>query len=85
MDWKGFRKIYANFFNQSYEIRYRIEDVRIDVHQNDVEVKARYKLDQILKKGGERKVWRGNINWVLIKEDGALRIIALDYQNEKSP
>jgi curved DNA-binding protein CbpA len=79
------RKIYANFFNQSYEIRYRIENVRIDVHQNDVEVKARYELDQILKKGGERKVWRGNINWVLIKEDGALGIIALDYQNEKSP
>jgi hypothetical protein len=34
--------------------------------------------------GGEKKVWRGNVHWVLGKENGALKIISLDYQHQKS-
>jgi hypothetical protein len=50
-----------------------------------VEVKARFRVDQRLKKRGEEKVWEGNISWVLVKEDGNLKISSLDYQNEKIP
>ena len=74
------RRIYENFFNQSKDLQYLIEDVSIEIYQNAVEVKARYKVDQTLKKGGERKLWKGPIRWVLVKEDGALKILLLDYQ-----
>ena len=79
------RKIYTDFFNQSQEIRYYVENISIEIYQNGVEVKARYELVQLLKKSGEKKVWRGDIRWVLVKEDGALKILSLDYQHQKSP
>jgi ketosteroid isomerase-like protein len=82
---EGIRKIYTDFFNMSQELRYRIEEMKIEIYQNAVQVKARYEVNQILKKGEERKVWRGNIRWVLEREEGALKIISLDYQHEKSP
>ena len=82
---EGIRKIYANFFDQSEELRYRLEDTKIEIYQNMVEVKGRFKVDQILKKRREEKIWKGNVRWVLVKEDGVLKIITLDYQNEKSP
>ena len=76
------REVYASFFNVSQEIRYRIEDLKIEVYQNAVEVKARYEIEQILKVGAEKKVWRGRVRWVLIKENGALKIFTLDYQHQ---
>ena len=81
----GIKKIYAKFFDQSEELKFRLEDTNIEIYQNMVEVKARFRVDQILKKGGEEKVWRGNIRWVLEREEGALRILSLDYRNEKTP
>ena len=79
------RKIYGNFFNQSQEIQYHMNDFRIEIYQNGVEVKARYELVQVLKKGGDKKIWRGDIRWILVKEHEALKILSLDYQHQKSP
>jgi curved DNA-binding protein CbpA len=77
--------IYSNFFNQSESLQYRLEDMKIEIYQNGVEVKARYEVDQILKKGGEKKIWMGHIQWTLIKEGGGIKIISLNYQHQKSP
>ncbi len=82
---EGIKSIYAKFFNQSQELRYHVEGMKIELYQNSVEVKARFRVDQKLRKSGEEKIWRGNIRWVLVKEDGNLKINSLDYQNEKSP
>jgi hypothetical protein len=79
------RSIYTKFFDESRALRYQIEDMRTEIYQNRVEVKARFRVDQTLKKSREEKVWSGNIRWVLGKEDGVLKIVSLDYQNEKSP
>ncbi len=79
------RAIYTDYFNQSQEIRYQMEDTKIEIYQNGVEVKARYEVNQILRKGGEKKVWKGNIRLVLVKEDGALKILSIDFQHQKSP
>ena len=79
------RKIYTNFFDQSEELKFRLEDTNIEIYQNIVEVKARFRVDQILKKSGGEKVWRGNIRWLLMREEGALKILSLDYRNEKIP
>jgi len=82
---EGIRKIYGNFLNQSQEIKYHMENISIEIYQNGIEVKARYELVQMMKKSGDKRIWRGDIRWSLIKEDGALKILSLDYQHQKSP
>jgi hypothetical protein len=83
-DLEGIKKIYTHFFNQSEKLRYHLEEMEIEIYQNGAKIRSRYQVTQVLGKGGE-KLWRGNIRWVLVKEDGVLRIITLDYQNDKSP
>jgi hypothetical protein len=79
----GIRKIYANFFKQSQQLQYQLDDIKIEIYQNGVLVKARYEVDQTLKKKGEKKIWNGPIRWTLVKENGTLKILTLDYQHQK--
>jgi hypothetical protein len=78
------RRIYTQFFNQSQELRYRMEEMKIEMYQNAVEVKARYELHQLPKKGREEKIYRGFIRWVLVKENETLKVRFLDYTRESS-
>jgi hypothetical protein len=77
------RADYTHFFNQSLTLLYRMEEMKMEIYQNAVEVKAFYQIDQILNKGGGKKALRGNIRWVLGKENGVLKILSLDYQLQK--
>jgi curved DNA-binding protein CbpA len=79
------RKTYSDFFNQSQELQYRLENTTIEIYQNAVGVRARYRVDQTVGRGREQKVWRGGIRWTLVRENGMLRIRHLDYRNEASP
>jgi ketosteroid isomerase-like protein len=74
------KKIYGDFFNKSKELRYQIEEMRIEIYQNGVEVEARYELGQMPMKGGEQRAWRGQIRWRLVRESEALKILSIDYQ-----
>jgi hypothetical protein len=76
---KQIRTIYKTFFNQSEGIQYDMEGIKIEIYQNGVEIKARYKVVQLLKRSGEKKIWKGDIRWRLVKEDGTLKILFLDY------
>jgi ketosteroid isomerase-like protein len=82
---EGIRSIYTKFFDESKALRYQVEGKKTEIYQNRVEVKASFRVDQTLKKGKKEMVWTGNIRWVLGREDGALKILSVDYQNEKSP
>jgi len=79
------RKIYSDFFNQMISLQNSIEDVKIEIYQNAAEVKARYTVNEVLKKGGEKRVLKGSGRWVLIKENGLLKILSIDYKHEKTP
>jgi curved DNA-binding protein CbpA len=79
------RRIYENFFYQSLELRYSVEDMKVEIYQNAVEVKARYELNQISRIDGEKKIWKGRIQWMLVKEDGTLKIISLNYRHDSTP
>jgi len=81
---QGIREIYSNYFDQTQTLHCRIEDRKVEIYENAGEVRARYEIEQIVKKGGGKKVWRGRIRWVLIREDGILKIISLDYQHERA-
>jgi hypothetical protein len=58
--------------------------MKIEIYQNVVEVRAHYEIEQVLKKGGKKKVWSGQIQWILGKENGVLKIVSLDYQHQKT-
>ncbi len=62
-----------------------MEDTKIQIYQNAVEVWARYEIDQTLEKGGKKRVWTGEIRWILLRENGDLRIRFLDFRPQESP
>ena len=82
--YKDIKKIVSNFFDQNEDLQYQLIIQEITPHQKGLEVKARYELQGVLKKGKEWRVWRGQIRWVLTKEGGALKILSLDYQAQQS-
>lgn len=79
------RKIYSDYFGQMLSLQNSMEDMKIEIYQNAAEVKARYSVSQVLKGGGEKRVLKGSARWVLIKEDGRLRILSIDYRHDKTP
>jgi hypothetical protein len=85
--WDGLpeiRKIYSDYFNRMSSLQNSIEDMKIEIYQNAAEVKARYSVNQVLKIGEEKRVLKGSGRWVLIKEDGLLKILSIDYKHEKT-
>jgi len=74
------RYVYRTFFEQSKDLQYDMEDASIEIYQNAAEVKARFRINQTLKKDGEKRLWEGPIRWVLVKENMVLKISMLDYQ-----
>lgn len=77
------RKIYAVFFGESQEIRYSLQEMKIEIYENAVDVKARYEIEQVVRETGEKEVWRGLVRWVLSKEDGKLKILSMDYKYQR--
>ena len=79
------REAYSDFFKKSQRLDYRLEDFKMEIYQNAAEVKARFRIQQILTKGGGERVYQGPIRWVLVRENGDLKILSLDYQHRKTP
>ena len=79
------RMIYSDFFNQSNSLQLSLEEMKIEIYQNAAEVKARYVVAQVLKKGEEKRDLKGSGRWVLIKENGILKILSIDYKHDKTP
>jgi phage tail protein X len=77
-------KTYSTFFKQSRELQYQLADMKIKIYQNSIVVRARYELDQIPKRGRKKKVWKGTIQWTLVRENDELMILSLDYQPQGS-
>lgn len=78
------RVLYSEFFNQMTSVQNSVDNLKIEIYQNAAEVKARFSVNQVLKKGGEKKVLKGSGRWVLIKEDGLLKILSVGYKLEKT-
>ncbi len=82
---EGIRRIYDNFFSQSRILQYHLADLKMEIRQNAVEAEARYQIDQISNNEGEKRIWEGRIQWILVKEEGSLKIGSLNYQHKKLP
>ena len=80
----GIRKIYGEFFDQSQSLIYHLKNPKIEIFPSHILVKASYEINQVLKTGDTR-LWKGNIEWGLIREGGELKISSIQYEHDRSP
>jgi curved DNA-binding protein CbpA len=78
------RRIYSQFFNHSESLLYHLKNPKIDIFPNNAQVRASYEIRQVLQTGDTR-LWKGNVEWTLMREDGKLKIFSLLYQHDRSP
>jgi curved DNA-binding protein CbpA len=78
------RKIYTRFFDQSESLLYHLKHPEIEIVPGNAQVKASYEIKQTLKTGDIR-LWKGNIEWALIRENGELKISSIRYEHDRSP
>ena len=77
------KKSYQTFFDQMETVQYRITIDKIEPQQNSIRVSGQYQLEGIPLKGRTKENWKGQVRWVLVREDGVLKILTLDYQPQK--
>jgi hypothetical protein len=77
------RKIYSDFFNRMETVQYRIAINKIEPRQTTVEVRGQYQIEGVVAKGEKKQNWKGQARWVLVRENGALKILSLDYEPQK--
>ena len=78
------KKTYEQFFNQSQSLIYHLKNPRIEILPDHAQVKASYEIRQVLKTG-DTLLWKGNVEWALIREGGELKISSIQYQHDRSP
>ncbi len=83
-DLNEIRKIYTEFFNQSDSLVYQLKNPQIEISLVDARVKAFYEIRQV-RKTGVIKLWRGKVEWALVREEGGLKILSLQYKHDRSP
>jgi hypothetical protein len=73
------REAYGKTFANSNSVQYHLEIYSIQAYQKSAFVSGQYELIQSLKGSKKKKVFRGNIQLNLIREDGSLKIKEINY------
>jgi hypothetical protein len=73
------REIYRMTFDNSQSLKYDLEVSTIQIYKEGAAVTGQYEVTQALKGSSYKKVYRGNIQWDLIREDGVLKIKEINY------
>ncbi len=76
------RKAYTQLFSESEKLTYQVRDTKIDPLRETARVWASYEIEQVLKAGGVR-TWKGDIEWLLMKEAGDLKISTIQYRYDR--
>jgi hypothetical protein len=73
------REIYRKTFENSASLQYDLRIHTVQTYKESATVTGRYEVIQSFKASPFKKVYRGNIQWELIQEDGALKIKQISY------
>ena len=73
------RDLYGMTFDNSEFLKYDLEVSTIQIYKEGAAVVGRYEVIQALKGSPYKKVYKGNIQWELMREDGVLRIKEINY------
>jgi uncharacterized membrane protein len=77
------RESYRKTFANSDSIVYNLEIYSIQTYQKSALVSGRYELIQSFRGSKKKGVFKGNIQWELIREDGSLKIKEINYGRER--
>lgn len=73
------REIYTGTFDNSDSLRYYLEIYSVQIYAQSATVIGRYEVIQSIKGRYIKKVFKGNIQWDLISEDGSFKIMEINY------
>jgi hypothetical protein len=73
------REVYRRTFENSSSLLYHLEIYSIQNYARSATVNGRYEVIQNLKGRNIKKVFKGNIQWNLIRENGFIKIREIDY------
>ncbi len=73
------REIYLKTFDNSESLKYDVDVSTIQIYKEGASVAGRYEVVQALKGSPYKKVYKGNIQWELIRENGILKIKEINY------
>jgi hypothetical protein len=65
--------------NNRDSIIYHMKIFTVQTYARSALVRGRYEIVQNLKKGGKKKVFHGDIQWDLVRENGSLKIREVNY------
>lgn len=77
------REAYRKTIAGSRSIAYNLKIYSIQTYTGSAFVTGRYEIIQSLKGGGGKKVFKGNIQWRLVRENGSLKIKEINYGRER--
>jgi hypothetical protein len=77
------REAYQKTFANSKSIIYDLEIYSIQTYQKSAFIRGRYELIQSIKGSKKKKLFRGDIQWDLIRENGSLKIKEINYGKDR--
>ena len=73
------REAYGRTFKNSNQILYFLNILGIQSYTNSAFVNGYYEIIQTTKPDNEFKIYKGNIQWELVREEGRLKILRLNH------
>ena len=73
------REIYRRTFENRDSLFYHLEIFSVQINKESANVTGRYEVTQTIRGSLIKKVFKGNIQWNLISENGALKIKEINY------
>ena len=77
------REAYKKTIATSQSIMYHVEIYSVQTYTRSAFVSGRYGIIQILKRGSREKVFKSNIQWYLVRENGSLKIQEVNYGRDR--
>ncbi len=77
-------EIYRKNFSNSSSLSYNLEVYFIQSYARSAFVSGRYEVVQSLKPKGEQNIFRGNVQWNLVREEGSLKIMEINYGKDRT-
>lgn len=77
------REAYRRTIAHSKSIIYNLKIYSIQTYTRSALVRGQYEIIQSLKKGGKERVFKGDIQWEIIREDGSLKIREVNYGRDR--
>jgi hypothetical protein len=82
LPYKDMSDSYWKLFMESSQFLYHVKIDAIYAFTKSAYASAHYQIIQTLKESKETKIYKGQIQWAFVLEDGSLKIYRLNYGNE---